>query len=327
MLSMFRMLIHPSSGACDLFVELFHGSYCFGSMCVGVTLWCGWGGLVSGCIITGSLLANLYKVKEQVVNLKNRVVVELILVEVNQKFFVCYKICIMYYIPSIHNYISVQLYYIHNQVTLWPHYVTAISCIQNVPRLVPILSHMNQIHTVTDLVCGTLSITKWTIQRHIKNILYFLSVFFSLCLDNVHRNTPCTLEFREPMWGWGWLSIILDWFRRIEVRPHICQIGFSHTLTIVQNSVSSVKLCASLSEVNSIRNQESSWTHFILPKCLFFLLRTKANSCYGSKVYYVSVVFYEFLQKRTCFTLEVNLGISFIGREYRNQLLHVTEFW
>ena len=43
---MFRMLIHPSSGACDLFVELFHGLYCSGSMCVGVTLWCGWGGVV-----------------------------------------------------------------------------------------------------------------------------------------------------------------------------------------------------------------------------------------------------------------------------------------
>jgi len=28
MLNMFRMLIHPSSGACDLFVELFHGFYC-----------------------------------------------------------------------------------------------------------------------------------------------------------------------------------------------------------------------------------------------------------------------------------------------------------
>ena len=28
MLSMFRMLIHPSSGAYDLFVELFHGMYC-----------------------------------------------------------------------------------------------------------------------------------------------------------------------------------------------------------------------------------------------------------------------------------------------------------
>ena len=37
MLNMFRMLIHPSSGACDLFVELIHGLYCSGSMCVGVT--------------------------------------------------------------------------------------------------------------------------------------------------------------------------------------------------------------------------------------------------------------------------------------------------
>ena len=37
-LNMFRMLIHPSSGACDLFVKLFHGLYCSGSMCVGVTL-------------------------------------------------------------------------------------------------------------------------------------------------------------------------------------------------------------------------------------------------------------------------------------------------
>jgi len=41
MLNMFRMLIHPSSGACDLFVELFHGLYCSGSMRVGVTLWFG----------------------------------------------------------------------------------------------------------------------------------------------------------------------------------------------------------------------------------------------------------------------------------------------
>ena len=47
MLNMFRMLIHPSSGACDLFVELFHGLYCSGSMCVGVTLWFGCGGVVS----------------------------------------------------------------------------------------------------------------------------------------------------------------------------------------------------------------------------------------------------------------------------------------
>ena len=47
MLNMFRMLIHPSSGACDLFFELFHGLYCSGSMRVGVTLWFGWGSVVS----------------------------------------------------------------------------------------------------------------------------------------------------------------------------------------------------------------------------------------------------------------------------------------
>ena len=49
MLNMFRMLIHPSSGACDLFVDLFHGLYFSDSMCVGVTLWFGWGGVVSVC--------------------------------------------------------------------------------------------------------------------------------------------------------------------------------------------------------------------------------------------------------------------------------------
>ena len=51
MLNMFRMLIHPSSVACDLFVELFHGLYCSGTMCVGVTVWFGWGGVVSEACI------------------------------------------------------------------------------------------------------------------------------------------------------------------------------------------------------------------------------------------------------------------------------------
>ena len=46
MLNMFRMLIHPSSGAFDLFVELFHVLYCSGAIYVGVTLWFGWGGVV-----------------------------------------------------------------------------------------------------------------------------------------------------------------------------------------------------------------------------------------------------------------------------------------
>jgi len=47
MLNMFRVLIHPSSGACDLFVEIFHGLYCSGSMCVGVNVvvWLGWCGI------------------------------------------------------------------------------------------------------------------------------------------------------------------------------------------------------------------------------------------------------------------------------------------
>jgi len=49
LLNMFRMLIHPSSGACDLFDELFHGLYWSGSMRVGVTVWFGWDGVVSGC--------------------------------------------------------------------------------------------------------------------------------------------------------------------------------------------------------------------------------------------------------------------------------------
>ena len=49
MLNMFRVLIHPSSGACNLFVELFHALYCSGSMRIGVTLWFGWVGVVSGC--------------------------------------------------------------------------------------------------------------------------------------------------------------------------------------------------------------------------------------------------------------------------------------
>jgi len=56
MLNMFRMLIHPSSGVCDLFVELFLGFYCSGSMCVDVTLWFGCGGVVSVCSASACIL-------------------------------------------------------------------------------------------------------------------------------------------------------------------------------------------------------------------------------------------------------------------------------
>jgi len=60
MLNMFRMLIYPSSGACDLFFELFHGLYCSGGlMCVGVTLWFDWGGVVSVCRLEQELATYL----------------------------------------------------------------------------------------------------------------------------------------------------------------------------------------------------------------------------------------------------------------------------
>jgi hypothetical protein len=38
LLNMFRMLVHPSSGSCDLFVELFHRLYCSSTIRVGVVL-------------------------------------------------------------------------------------------------------------------------------------------------------------------------------------------------------------------------------------------------------------------------------------------------
>ena len=64
MLNMFRMLIHPSSGACDLFVELFYGLYCSGSMCVGVTVWFGWGGVVSGCNTTHEITQQIQVIRK-----------------------------------------------------------------------------------------------------------------------------------------------------------------------------------------------------------------------------------------------------------------------
>jgi hypothetical protein len=51
LLNMFRMLVNPSSGACDLL-----WIYCSGSMCVGVTVWFGWGGVVSLCRLKQSFI-------------------------------------------------------------------------------------------------------------------------------------------------------------------------------------------------------------------------------------------------------------------------------
>jgi len=66
MLNMFRMLVHPFSGACDLLVELFHALYCSGSMCVGVMLWFGWGGVVSGCSLKPNQSNTTHEITQQI---------------------------------------------------------------------------------------------------------------------------------------------------------------------------------------------------------------------------------------------------------------------
>jgi len=45
MLNMFRTIIHPSSGACDFPIVSPHGLCVLVSMCVGVSVWLGWGGI------------------------------------------------------------------------------------------------------------------------------------------------------------------------------------------------------------------------------------------------------------------------------------------
>ena len=45
MLNKFRTLIHPSSVACDFSIVSPHWSCVLVSMCVGVSVWLGWGGI------------------------------------------------------------------------------------------------------------------------------------------------------------------------------------------------------------------------------------------------------------------------------------------
>jgi len=45
MLNMFRTLMHPSSRACDFSIVSPHWSCVLVSMCVGVSVWLGWGGI------------------------------------------------------------------------------------------------------------------------------------------------------------------------------------------------------------------------------------------------------------------------------------------
>jgi len=41
----FQKLIHPSSGACDVFIVSPHWSCVLVSKCVGVSVWLAWGGI------------------------------------------------------------------------------------------------------------------------------------------------------------------------------------------------------------------------------------------------------------------------------------------
>jgi len=43
-----------------LILDLFHVLYCSGSMCVGVTVWFGWGGVVSLCRLKQSIEPEQY---------------------------------------------------------------------------------------------------------------------------------------------------------------------------------------------------------------------------------------------------------------------------
>ena len=45
MLNMFQTLTHPSSGACGFSIVSPHWSCVLVSMCVGVSVWLGWGGI------------------------------------------------------------------------------------------------------------------------------------------------------------------------------------------------------------------------------------------------------------------------------------------
>jgi len=45
MLNMLRTSIHPSSGTCDFSIESPHRSCVLASMCVGDSVWLGWGGI------------------------------------------------------------------------------------------------------------------------------------------------------------------------------------------------------------------------------------------------------------------------------------------
>ena len=56
-LNMFRMLVHLSTGACDLLWIYFMCCVALVRVCFGVTVWFGWGGVVSLCRLKHSVIS------------------------------------------------------------------------------------------------------------------------------------------------------------------------------------------------------------------------------------------------------------------------------
>ena len=113
MLNMFRMLIHPSSGACDLFVELLHGLY--GSGSAGVVWYpdAGWSTSASACIrsnttheITQQISRKLLRMdvltSETCWALNNEIIKQVtsswsLFIQLFSRFFTC-PICSLFYL-------------------------------------------------------------------------------------------------------------------------------------------------------------------------------------------------------------------------------------
>ena len=65
MLNMFRTLIHPSSVACDFSIVSPHWSCVRVSMCVGVSVWLGWGGIRVAVVLQRATLLHLRSFEER----------------------------------------------------------------------------------------------------------------------------------------------------------------------------------------------------------------------------------------------------------------------
>ena len=73
MLNMFRTLIHPLSGACDFSVVSPHWSCVIVSICFGVSVWLGWGGIrnVVSLITADEAVITVYELLMMGVNTRN----------------------------------------------------------------------------------------------------------------------------------------------------------------------------------------------------------------------------------------------------------------